>query len=139
MFGFKDKPKSPSNTAIVKRDQEALNDLLKMVPNKKAQKILKEWVNSENKDTDYGDYRKILKQFFPGSGLLQMTNKNTGEVRQIATYTGPADEQGLKQFNDYRIFSHILAKAKGIKPVDSITVSSELGKALKVNKTLDNI
>tara|TARA_R100000458_G_C8249947_1_gene227110 strand:+ start:571 stop:978 length:408 start_codon:yes stop_codon:yes gene_type:complete len=129
MFGFKDKPKESSNTTTIQKNKDTAKDLLTMIPNKQAREIVKDWIESENADTDYGDYRQILKKFFPGSGLLQVTNKKTGEVKMVATYTGPADDQGKKQFRDYKAFSHMLATAKGIKPPDQITVTSELGEA----------
>lgn len=129
MFGFKDKPKELSHTTTIQKNNDAAKDLLTMIPNKQAREVVKNWIESENADTDYGDYRQILKKFFPGSGLLQTTNKKTGEVKMVATYVGPADDKGKKQFENYRVFSHVLAKAKGIKPPDAIKVSSELGEA----------
>ena len=128
MYGFK-------NIVESEKSEEAVKDLFNFITDRKSQEVIMNYINSKDKDTNYVNYRRILKNMFPGSGLLQMKNKNTGEIRQIGTYTGPASEEGINEFNHYRVIAQLLASAKGLKPLHSITVSSELGKAFNANTT----
>ena len=107
--------------------KKARKDLLKIINFPDGNKQLKDWLDADPHESDYASYRMILKNLFPGSGLLKGTNKKGESIRQIATYVGPATEEGQKEFESYKIIMSMLADAKGLKRPDAITVSKELG------------
>tara|TARA_Y100000768_G_scaffold159850_3_gene119468 strand:- start:858 stop:1241 length:384 start_codon:yes stop_codon:yes gene_type:complete len=103
-------------------------DFLSIINDEEFRFKIEKWLDSEPNKSDYASYRAILKKMFPGSGLITELNKDTGEKRYRATYTGPDTKEGRKEFEMYQALMPMLAQAKGLEIPSSIVLSSELAK-----------
>jgi isocitrate dehydrogenase kinase/phosphatase len=82
---------------------------------------LRNWFNSEPSKDDHSIFRSYLKAVFPGSGLLQVINKETGETKSRATFAGDDKDE----FRKYISFMTDMAKTKGLD-IPDITATKEL-------------
>ncbi len=109
-------------------------DFLSIITDEGARSEIEKWFDAEPNEYDYATYRAILKDIFPGSGLVVEENKKTGEKKYRATYNGPDTEEGQKEFEMYQILMPMLAEAKGLEVPSSIGLNSELAKIYGTKK-----
>lgn len=109
-FGFGTEASEPSREQIASYflDKYSFND-------EAFTEKLTDFLSTPYKDDkDIGDARMVLKAIFPESGLIKKEHKKTGKKQIVATWSGEADEEGIKKFESYRRIQKELFLAKGI-------------------------
>lgn len=109
-FGFGTEPYEPSREEIVDYFLNKYN-----FKNKEFTEKLSKFLSTPyTDDKDIGNARLVLKSIFPESGLIKKENKKTGQKQIVATWSGKADEEGIKKLEAYRTMQKELFLAKGI-------------------------